>query len=261
MSLGRLVCPDTAVPRTARAGGSAAVPDVLALRTCLALHCTPEHNVVPQPCDLARAQLADYALTKPLPLLVAERVDGGAVARSEHDLPEVVRPFKFVVLARGGLDRRVCDTAAREQVGQRGRRGDLVPWGLNALNSVGSSSRTEPQKRLDAGSDQSGPEVVIARVPPGRTSRHISATNAGMSAAKNTPKTHTTALKEPLRSPDAVASHSRKETLVRPRFAARCLASVASITNGWARSRPSTFPAGPTARAAGARTPPRRTHV
>lgn len=80
VSLMRLVCSDTAVPRTARAGGCAAVPDVLAVRTWLALHCTPEHDVVAQPCDPARSELADHALPKPLPLLVAERVDGGAVA-------------------------------------------------------------------------------------------------------------------------------------------------------------------------------------
>src|ERR1700719_3277381 len=65
--------------------------------------------------------------------------------------------------------------------------------GLNALNSVGSSSPTDLQKTLDAGSHQSGPQVVIASIPPGRTSRHISAANAGMSATKNTPNTHTTA--------------------------------------------------------------------
>jgi hypothetical protein len=52
-------------------------------------------------------------------------------------------------------------------------------------------SRTDRQKTLDAGSHESGPQLVIARVPPDRMILHISGTNAGMSAAKNTPNTHT----------------------------------------------------------------------
>jgi len=57
-----------------------------------------------------------------------------------------------------------------------------------------------------AGSNKPGPQVVIASTPPGRTSRHISAANAGMSGAKKTPNTHTTASKQPSGSPVQVAS-------------------------------------------------------
>jgi elongation factor P len=75
-----------------------------------------------------RAELADHALTKPLPLLaVAERLEGGTVARSEHDVPEVVSPLEFVVLAGAGLDRCVCDTAACSGALQIGRH---VPMAL-----------------------------------------------------------------------------------------------------------------------------------
>jgi hypothetical protein len=60
-------------------------------------------------------------------------------------------------------------------------------------------ARTEFQKTVLAGSTHRVPQVVIASRPPGRTIRYISATNAGMSATKNTAKTHTTASNEPRR--------------------------------------------------------------
>jgi len=67
--------------------------------------------------------------------------------------------------------------------------------------------------------------VVTARVPPGRTSRHISAVNAAMSAAKNTPNAQMTASYEPLGRPVLVASHRRNSMLARPSLAARARAS------------------------------------
>src|SRR5262245_4966655 len=98
------------------------------LRRLLRLHCTPEHDVVPQPRDFARSELADDALAKPLTLLVGEGIDGGAVARAEHDVPEAVRPFELVALAGARLDVRADDPTAREQFGERRRRRDRVPW-------------------------------------------------------------------------------------------------------------------------------------
>jgi len=98
----------------------------------------------------------------------------------------------------------------------------------------------------------------MARVPPGRRSRHISPTNAAMSAAKNTPKTRTTASNEPLSSPAAVASHSRNEAFLRPRFAARRLASANNGRQGRGRARSRSDR--PPARR-GARTPPRHSTV
>jgi len=58
----------------------------------------------------------------------------------------------------------------------------------------------------DGGLEQVRPQVVTASRPPGRTSRHISATNAAMSEAKNTPNTHTTASEPPSGSSVRVAS-------------------------------------------------------
>jgi hypothetical protein len=78
--------------------------------------------------------------------------------------------------------------------------------GLNALYSEGATAATASQKMPFPGSNRPGPQVVTASTPPGRTSRHISAANAVMSGAKNTPNTHTTASKEPGGSPVRVAS-------------------------------------------------------
>src|SRR5215472_3525477 len=72
----------------------------------------------------------------------------------------------------------------------------ITSQGLNALTSDGSTSLTDSQKQVLAGSNRPGPQVVIASTPPGRTSRHISAAKAGISGAKKTPKTHTTASKQ-----------------------------------------------------------------
>ena len=78
--------------------------------------------------------------------------------------------------------------------------------GLKALYNDGSTSRTDSQKAVLAGSNRPGPQVVIASMPPGRTSRHICATNPAMSGAKNTPNTQITASKLPSGSAVRVAS-------------------------------------------------------
>ncbi len=120
--------------------------------------------------------------------------------------------------------------------------------GWKALTKAGSTSPTQRQKWLLAGSNNPGPQVVTATTPPGRTRRQISRRNAVISAAKNTPKTQTTASKPPSGSPVRVASSDRNSMLASPSSAARARASSSS---GAATSMPSTRPAGPTARAAG----------
>ena len=74
------------------------------------------------------------------------------------------------------------------------------------MNNDGSTSRTESQKAVLAGSKRPGPQVVIASMPPGWTSRHISAANPAISGAKNTPNTQITASKLPSGSAVRVAS-------------------------------------------------------
>src|SRR5690242_21774113 len=64
--------------------------------------------------------------------------------------------------------------------------------GFHDLYRDGSASPTADQKTELPGSHRSGPHVVMARVPPGRTRRHIPATKAGMSGTKNTPNTQIT---------------------------------------------------------------------
>src|SRR5579859_651504 len=71
---------------------------------------------------------------------------------------------------------------------------------------------------------------------------------AGMSDAKNTPNTHSTASKLPSASPVRVASPQRNSMLASPW---RVALARASSSIGAAASIPSTRPAGPTAVAAG----------
>jgi hypothetical protein len=74
-----------------------------------------------------------------------------------------------------------------------------------------------------------------------------------MSAAKNTPKTPTTASNDSSGRPVAVASPVRNATFSKPALAAFCRACARS---GSARSTPVTLPVGPTACAAGSADPP-----
>src|SRR5215831_9615273 len=118
--------------------------------------------------------------------------------------------------------------------------------GFQDLYRDGSASRTADQKTELPGSHRSGPQVVIARVPPGRTRRHISATKAPLSGTKNTPNTQITASKLAPGRPVLVASPRRNSAW--GRAAAR---SRARASSGSAASIPMTWPEGPTARAAG----------
>ena len=88
--------------------------------------------------------------------------------------------------------------------------------GFQDLYRDGSASPTADQNTELAGSHRSGPQVVIARVPPGRTRRHISATKAGLSGTKNTPKTQITASKLAPGRPVLVASPRRNSAWGRP---------------------------------------------
>src|SRR5215472_9627303 len=76
----------------------------------------PEDHVCAQRRDVARPQLAEQTLVHPVALLLAERVDGGAVAGAEHDVPEGAGLVE-VVLARGGHDGR--DGGAGKQARER----------------------------------------------------------------------------------------------------------------------------------------------
>ena len=88
--------------------------------------------------------------------------------------------------------------------------------GWKALTKAGSTSPTQRQKWLLAGSNNPGPQVVTATTPPGRTRRQISRRNAVISAAKNTPKTQTTASKPPSGSLVRVASPDRELDVGQP---------------------------------------------
>jgi len=99
-----------------------------------------------------------------------------------------------------------CFTPPRKSRSARAASVVISSQGLKALNNDGSTSRTASQKAEPAGSKRSGPQVVMASTPPGRTSRHISATNPAISGAKNTPNTQITASKLASGSPVRVAS-------------------------------------------------------
>src|SRR5262249_46566301 len=120
--------------------------------------------------------------------------------------------------------------------------------GLKPLNRDGSTACTDSQKTVLAGSKRSGPQVVIASTPPGRTSRHISAAKPAMSCAKNTPNTHMTASKLASGKPVLIALAQRNSTFGSPSAAALARACSSS---GSARSMPTTQPPGPTVLAAG----------
>src|SRR5215472_4436618 len=115
-----------------------------------------EDHVCTHGGDGARPQFAKQAFLHLLALILAERVDGGAVAGAEDDVREAVWPVE-VVLASGGHD--VRNGGAGEQARKRGRGGDHIP-GVERLD----------QRRLDLAHRL--PEAGIGRFeqawPPGR---------------------------------------------------------------------------------------------
>ncbi len=148
---------------------------------------------------------------------------------------------------RSGLYPHWRDASPSEQVLEGPWAGDLVPR-VECLEQRRLYRADRFPEEAIGRLNSPGPQVVTASRPPGRTSRHISAMNAFMSAAKKTPKTHMTASKPPAGSPVQVASPWRKSILDRPSLAARVMASS---SNGCATSTPSTRPVAPTTRAAG----------
>jgi hypothetical protein len=137
-------------------------------------------------------------------LFLAEGVDSRPVTGAEDNIPEPVRVVE-VVAAGDGHCGCVLHAAAREQIREGGLRGDPVP-GVESFE----------QRRLDVAhgfpeSGVGGLEEVRApggdrQYAPGRTSRHISATNPAISGAKNTPNMQITASKLPSGSAVRVAS-------------------------------------------------------
>ena len=174
----------------------------------------PEHHVGPQRRDLMGAQPGQQVLADAVLVLGAEGIDGGQVAGPEHHIPEPVRMLQ-VMLAGRGHHGRVRHPGPGEQPGQGRRGGDLVPR-VEGLDQAGSTSPTQRQKWLLAGSNNPGPQVVTATTPPGRTRRQISRRNAVISAAKNTPKTQTNASKPPSGSLVRVASPDRELDVGQP---------------------------------------------
>ena len=206
----------------------------------------PEHHVRAQHRDAIRAQPAQQLPAKPILLVRAQSIDRAPVTGPEHDVPEPVRLTK-VVPAGDCLGGGARYAGPREQLNEGPGGGDFIPR-VERLDRAGSTSRTQSQKWVLAGSNRRGPQVVMARTPPGLTSRHMPAVKAAMSGAKNTPNTHTTASKPPSGSPALVASPRRNSTFASPSLAAL---ARASSSMGSARSTPITRPPGPTARAEG----------
>ena len=124
----------------------------------------------------------------------------------------------------------------------------ILSQGRKSLTRSGRTKRTASQKVRPPGSKGSGPQVVTARRPPGRTRRQSLATWASMSGTKKIAKTQTTASKLASAKPRSVMSPVRKAAFRSPSSSAfpRARSSMAS-----ARSTPITRPSGPTARAAG----------
>src|ERR1017187_7724463 len=126
--------------------------------------------------------------------------------------------------ALGGHD-NITDPNGSKQVIECVGGDQIVPRIEGARSRSGRSRPTSCQKRLLPGSNRCGPQVVTASAPPGASCRHISATKPGLSAAKKTPKTHTTASNDSLGSPVEVASAQRNSMLSSPSYAARRVAN------------------------------------
>jgi hypothetical protein len=100
-------------------------------------------------------QRQEKPLAQFLALPCCEIIDGRAVSGTEHDIPEVTGAPE-PVLARHRLSESAGDAAAREQVGERLRGGDLIPWAERPV-----------ERRLDLA--DGGPEQAAGRLEQART--------------------------------------------------------------------------------------------
>ena len=192
-------------------------------------------------------QLGEVRRPDPLACTCFQLFDCVSKTGAKDNRPPVVRRRKGMKICLG-RDVRSLDCGGVEQFLEPDRRSDPIP-GIVTPDEVGRRSLPIAfQKALLPGSNTRGPQVVIARRPPGRTIRQSSRIPLAMSSRKKIPKTQTTASKLAFGKPSRSISPNLNSMLVRPSFFDLARPSSSSRS---ARSIARTEPADPTLLAAG----------